>query len=374
MSTSKTEITKQFNRAKRLGWLPYFEEAARIITNGYFDTADLIAIGSRETNLDPKWLKKPGDGGHGFGLMQIDIRSFPTFTKSDDWKNARKGVIYGAKVLKQKWTDYEANIGKNLKVTSSKGATYHYKAERAEGAEAQHLVLSGYNCGRWSQYAHANNQDIDKYSTGGDYGRDVMRRAAMFRQLLKIDAEKPAMPATQNLDGTDLNHPPESTALNFSGNGETLINESEAGEKLSPPPLPDSTQTADQITNIDTADKTAAVAIDAAQNAPAVEIEKPVESGFLGKVWKVILGVLGGTYVIPKLDLSVETVELLKTVLPYLATSAVVALVVWHVTKKINNFHLTKLKAEINTDVTRKDIRFVESSAPKLSFWQRWGI
>src|SRR3954470_19355806 len=111
MNITRAQLKAQFARAERLGWLPHFHEAAETITKGYFDVADLLAIASRETNLDPKWLKKPGDGGHGFGLMQIDIRSFPEFTASPDWKDARKGILYGAKVLMQKWHDYEQNIG-----------------------------------------------------------------------------------------------------------------------------------------------------------------------------------------------------------------------------------------------------------------------
>jgi len=60
MKLSIPQIRLQFKRAEKLGWLPYFEEAVGAYTHGIFDAADLMAIASRETNLDPKWLKKPG--------------------------------------------------------------------------------------------------------------------------------------------------------------------------------------------------------------------------------------------------------------------------------------------------------------------------
>jgi len=72
MNITRRQLRDQYNRVVRLGWLPFFEEAAKTITKGYYDTADLLGISSRETNLDPKWLTKAGDGGNGFGLMQAD--------------------------------------------------------------------------------------------------------------------------------------------------------------------------------------------------------------------------------------------------------------------------------------------------------------
>lgn len=190
MNLTKAQLKAQYNRAVRLGWLPYFQEAAEI-TEGFYDVADLLAIGSRETNLDPKWLKKSGDHGNGFGLMQADKRSFPEFTKGDGWKDARTGIIFGAKVLMQKQVDYENNVGKHVSVKSSKGGTYRFTGKLASGTTMQHIVISGYNCGRWSQYAYAKGQPIDKYSTGGDYGKDVMERAAEFRKLLTAASNRP---------------------------------------------------------------------------------------------------------------------------------------------------------------------------------------
>lgn len=191
MNLTRRQLKAQYDRAVSLGWLPYFEEATKI-TKGYFDVADLLAIGSRETNLDPKWLRRKGDNGHGCGLMQIDDRSFPEFTSSTKWQDARLGILKGAEVLMQKWHDYENNIGKRVSV---KGSTFTAKA--ASGATAQHIVISSYNCGRWAQFCFARGLDIDKYSTGKDYGRDVMERAAVIRSFLTSAAT--SMPASPSL-------------------------------------------------------------------------------------------------------------------------------------------------------------------------------
>ncbi|HXG85469.1 MAG TPA: hypothetical protein VNI84_15715, partial [Pyrinomonadaceae bacterium] len=252
MNITKAQIKIQFNRAKKLGWLPFFAEAEKAWTRTYFDTADLLAIGSRETNLDPKYLTKTGDNGNGFGLLQIDIRSYPAWIKSGGWTDAREGILKGASVLMQKWTDYETNIGKRLTVKSSKsGTTYRYTAQKANDADAQRLVISSYNCGRWSQYALASGQDIDKYSTGGDYAKDVMERARIFRSLLKQDSlstDKDGLASSNSLSATAgdavetrADEPQDDSAQeNISGTDERTHNSFDSGEKLSPAPAPDS--------------------------------------------------------------------------------------------------------------------------------------
>ncbi len=182
MNATRRQLRTQYDRAKKLLWIEHFREAANTITVGYFDTADLLGIGSRETNLDPKWLTKKGDNGHGAGLMQIDDRSFPEFTSSTKWKDARLGILKGAEVLMQKWHDMERNFGKRVTI---KGKTYTGKP--ASGSIAQAIAIASYNSGRWPQYAYANGTSIDGYTTGKDYSRDVMARAAIFREFLAAD-------------------------------------------------------------------------------------------------------------------------------------------------------------------------------------------
>lgn len=232
MKLSRPQIKLQFDRAKRLGWIPFFQEAASTITKNYFDAADLMAIASRETDLLPKWLTKAGDGGNGFGLMQADKRSFPEFTKGDGWKDARTGILFGAKVLMQKWEDYRANVGKQVKVKSSKTGKYStYTGKLAMGSVAQHVVLSSFNCGRWAQYAYAKGHDIDKYSTGKDYGADVMARAGVFRSLLA----KETFPSTTTT--ISVASSTSSAAASDSGKPDTVTETESSGNAIVLPPV-----------------------------------------------------------------------------------------------------------------------------------------
>lgn len=182
----KNQLQVQFDRAVRLGWLPYFVEAAKTHTTGYFDAADLMGIGSRETNFDPKWLTKAGDGGNGYGLLQADVRSFPEWIASGKWRDAREGILMGARVLMMKFKDVQYCIGKRNNVRSSKsGTVFTFIGKRVEGAELQKVTIASYNAGRWAHYAVSKGQNADKYTTGGDYSADVIARAEFFRPLIK---------------------------------------------------------------------------------------------------------------------------------------------------------------------------------------------
>ncbi len=57
-----------------------------------------MAIASRETNM----RNIVGDGGHGYGIMQIDDRSYPDWCHSGLWKDATAGIQKGASVLDAK--------------------------------------------------------------------------------------------------------------------------------------------------------------------------------------------------------------------------------------------------------------------------------
>ena len=203
MNATRSQLKTQYERAKRLGWIPHFREAVATRTKGFFDVADLMAIGSRETNLDPKWLTKAGDHGNGFGLMQADKRSFPKFTQSDAWKDARQGILFGAEVLMQKWHDVQSGIGVKRGAYSSKTKKYSYFVGKdvGQGKEAQQVTIAAYNNGRWPHYAVTNGKDPDTYTTGKDYSADVMARAKVFRELLgQVSAA--AHPASNPSDPT----------------------------------------------------------------------------------------------------------------------------------------------------------------------------
>lgn len=279
---TKAQLKVQFKRAEKLGWIPFFLKEANSVTKGYFDAADLMGIGSRETNLDPIWLTKAGDGGNGYGLMQADKRSFPEYVRSGEWKKADKSIEFGAKVLMMKWRDMESNSGKRVGVTNSKtGKTSYFIAKAASGETAQKIAISSYNCGRWAQYAYAKGSDIDAYSTGKDYARDVMKRAAIFREFLKengyIKASSSAGASTGERPGSltegnaPTDNPPTGDAGNAGNEGHTVI------------------QSADNIVN--TGDATAS-------EAPKVVVEKEerveVKEGFFKRLWAKIVAAATG--------------------------------------------------------------------------------
>lgn len=214
MNATRSQLVAQYNRAKKLLWTEHFREAANTHTPDLFDTADLMAIGSRETNLDPKWLTRKGDNGHGAGLMQIDDRSFPEFTNSTKWKDARLGIMYGAKVLRQKWDDLQKNAGKSILFKNR----YPFVGPKVSGRLAQQIAIAAYNSGRAAPYHYSKGRDPDYGTTGKDYSSDVMARARVFRDLLGKDgmldsaADDPATPAP-NPATTTFEHATNNPAL-----------------------------------------------------------------------------------------------------------------------------------------------------------------
>ncbi len=74
------DLTREFGVARRSGWIDAFDAAAK---DYLFPVGLLLAIASRETNM----RSIVGDGGHGYGLMQIDDRSCPHWCHSGGWNN-----------------------------------------------------------------------------------------------------------------------------------------------------------------------------------------------------------------------------------------------------------------------------------------------
>ena len=162
----------QFKLAVKNGWVDAFEEAA---AKRGFPVAVLMAIASRETNM----RNIIGDGGHGYGLMQIDDRSFADWCKSGAWKEGAQGIAMGALVLDQKRTQIEQGKGKKLKVgnTSFTGANF-------TDAELLQIAVAAYNSGLRSYMNFSLNGNPDKGTTGHDYSADVMNRSERFKALL----------------------------------------------------------------------------------------------------------------------------------------------------------------------------------------------
>lgn len=184
MNITQTALKKQLQDVVDRGWWPHLEAAAEaFFGNGFFDAYDLFAVGSRESNWNPKYLTVPGDNGNGFGPMQIDKRSYPQFVASGKWRDPKEAIRMGAAVLKAKLDQAYDNQGHKITVRTRSGESYSLVAKKLTKAELKHVALAAYNSGLWSLYHASKGRSPDHGTTGADYGQDVLERAAAARKI-----------------------------------------------------------------------------------------------------------------------------------------------------------------------------------------------
>ena len=152
------DLSRQLNHATANDWISFFEDAAAA---NQFDTEFLLAIASRETNL----LNIKGDfqGGvfHGFGIMQVDVRTDPDFCANWTADQVEESIQRGTAILAGKRDSLAAKQISDLKA-----------------------IAAAYNTGA-SNVIHsiAAGGDPDRTTTGHDYGSDVLARMAVFVSL-----------------------------------------------------------------------------------------------------------------------------------------------------------------------------------------------
>jgi Transglycosylase SLT domain len=144
----------------------------------------ICAIGSRESNwgqgsdMHPKgpagtgdWARRdparwgypmPPDGlGWGRGLMQVDYAQ-SDFGKTGNWQDPAANVLFGAEELA--------------------GNIQYFKSHPHGDADPLRAAIAAYNCGRGNvNRAITSNVDVDAFTTGHNYSRDVTARAAWFK-------------------------------------------------------------------------------------------------------------------------------------------------------------------------------------------------
>lgn len=175
-------LTAAFERCQLLEWIPFFRACAAAHS---FEPELLMAIGYRESRLDPKYLEIPGDNGHGYGLMQIDIRSYPEWVKSGDWMDAHLCIAKASEILASRRDGITAAAGrKNLKLKTVAGKSYFFDGNPIPADDLLRITVSAYNCGLWAYYHYSKGHDIDAGSTGQNYSVDVLTNAVRFHQLL----------------------------------------------------------------------------------------------------------------------------------------------------------------------------------------------
>jgi hypothetical protein len=182
-------LKAEFHRAEKEGWLKHFQDAARM----YLHRSEvLMAIASRESNMGGaeiapgvyEWLTRPGDNGHGFGLMQIDGRSFPSWVETGAWRGARAGIFQGAAVLHGKRESIVLRKGKKVTITDSRNNRQTFVMPQFHEEALERIAIAAYNCGLWAAYHASLGRSPDRGTTGRNYSTDVLARASVFKQLL----------------------------------------------------------------------------------------------------------------------------------------------------------------------------------------------
>jgi hypothetical protein len=86
-----------------------------------------------------------GDGGHGYGIMQIDDRSFLEWCNSGLCKDVNDSIQKGALVLHSKQQTIRNGQGKRLKV----GSTPFVGKPHLSKDELLRTAIAAYNSGLW---------------------------------------------------------------------------------------------------------------------------------------------------------------------------------------------------------------------------------
>ena len=178
-SKNNASLLAQFKEATK--YKPFIDEAAEKYG---FQSSVIGGIGSRESHwgmiLKPKgpagtgdFLERrfptrfrdgplPPDGGFGRGLMQIDFDAHE-FARTGNWKDPKENILYGSKVL-------------------ANSRDFIRRKTNLEGRVLLRAALAGYNAGPGNALrAFRDGHDIDFFTTGRDYSKDVLNRAGFFQ-------------------------------------------------------------------------------------------------------------------------------------------------------------------------------------------------
>lgn len=160
---TKAGLTAELARARAQKWESAMTaaETAKTLPAGL-----LLAVASQETDMNDV----VGDSGHGRGLFQIDDRSHTDFLTRNGAAGASGKPPVGAAAL------YAAAL---LRGNFDYGA-----ANGVKQADRLKFMLSAYNAGAGGAIAGYREGDSDRRTTGGDYGRSVLLRYAVFQELL----------------------------------------------------------------------------------------------------------------------------------------------------------------------------------------------
>lgn len=176
-------LVEQFNKVIKRGWLPVFQREAQRIGES---TAQLLAIGSRETNLENIRGDFRDGHYHGFGILQVDIGTDPDYAREWTPTNFEPGIVKGAEIYIRKFRQIGPIQGKSVHI---RNIIFHGKEMGAD--DHRRITTAMYNNGLWPYYAYSVGKDIDSFTTGKNYGKDVYSRAMYFAALLELVQHEP---------------------------------------------------------------------------------------------------------------------------------------------------------------------------------------
>jgi hypothetical protein len=164
-------IIQHFEKALQRGWIAYFAQAA---LKHDFPLALLMAIASRETNMTNmkgdfrKSKHFPNGGYHGYGIMQVDVGTDPSWIASGAWQQVDQAIMRGTGILAGK-RDQLNNMWQGSRTLK----------------DFLWVLAASYNHGTLDSYRDFKNEGSpDGDTTGHDYGKDVMTRMQEFAELL----------------------------------------------------------------------------------------------------------------------------------------------------------------------------------------------
>lgn len=145
----------------------FFLEAAK---EKGVDAYLLAAVCERESRgglaLTPPGAAGKGDGGNGFGLMQIDARYHKEFCAGEDWKDARKNILKGAEVLAAAIKEFAGDTDAEFLGTCRYNASLKRISAALEKAKPNDRI--------------SRRMAADACTTGGNYGSWVFNRRASY--------------------------------------------------------------------------------------------------------------------------------------------------------------------------------------------------
>ena len=104
----------------------------------------------------------PPEGGFGRGLMQIDFDAFG-FARTGNWQDPAANIQFGCQVL-------------------AESRDFIQRKAHLEDRALLRAAIAGYNAGPGNALrALRDGHDIDFFTTGRDYSKDVLNRAGFFQ-------------------------------------------------------------------------------------------------------------------------------------------------------------------------------------------------